>query len=188
MGDYILASYHFKTLYQTFPNHPNAEDAAFMTAFCYYLETPKYSLDQAYTYKAINEIQLFVNTHPGSQRLDECNMLMEELRTKLEEKSFGIAKGYYRTERYQSAVLAFSHTLTDFPDSEHREEAMFLRLDAAYELAMKSISSKQLQRFKEARTAYYDFIDLFPETEYKKDADKIYQKIVLELEKFNVKA
>lgn len=188
MKDYILASYHFKTLYQTFPNNKNAEDAAFMTAFCYYLETPKASLDQSYTYKAINEIQFFVNSHPSSQRIEECNMLIEELRGKLEVKSYEIAKVYYRTENYKSAVLAFDHTLSDFPDTPYREEAMFYRLDAAYQLAMKSITSLQLQRFKEARTSYYDFIDLYPDSDYTKDAEKVFDKIKIELEKFNEKA
>jgi len=187
MGDYILAAYHFKNMYQTFPRNKNAEDAAFMTAFCYYLESPKPSLDQAYTYKAINEIQLFVNTHPGSQRNEEANMLIDELRHKLEEKSFQVAKVYYRTENYQSAVLAFDHTLNDFPDTKYREEALFYRLNAAYHLAVKSISSKQLQRFKEARTTYYDLTDMYPESEYKKDADKIFKRILEELDKFNVK-
>lgn len=187
MKDYILASYHFKTLYQTFPNNEHAEDAAFMTAFCYYLETPKASLDQSYTFKAINEIQFFVNSHPTSQRIEECNMLIDEMREKLEVKSYEIAKVYYRTENYKSAVLAFDHTLSDFPDTPYREEAMFYRLDASYQLAMKSITSLQLQRFKEARTSYNDFLDLYPVSTYKRDAEKIYMKIVIELEKFNVK-
>ena len=56
---------------------------------------------------------------------------------------------------------------------------MYYRLDASYQLAMKSITSLQLQRFKEARTSYYDFLDLYPESDYTRDAEKIYQKIVI---------
>jgi outer membrane protein assembly factor BamD len=187
-GDYILAGYHFKNMYQSFPGHQEAENAAFMVAFCYYLESPKPSLDQAFTYKAMNELQLFINTHPTSQRIEECNMLFDELRAKLEKKSFEIAKVYHRTENYQAAVLAFNHTLNDYPGTVFREQAMFYKLEAAYELAKNSIDSKQIQRYKEARTAFYELMDSYPETEFKRSAERLYEKIEIEINNFNQNA
>ena len=62
LGDNILAAYHFKNFQRTFSKDPKAEEAAYMVGYCYYLESPAYSLDQTYTYKAVNEFQLFVNT------------------------------------------------------------------------------------------------------------------------------
>ena len=46
--DYILAGYHFKNFYKTFPSNYKAEEAAYLTAYCYYLEAPSHSLDQAH--------------------------------------------------------------------------------------------------------------------------------------------
>jgi len=188
MDDYILAAYHFKNMYQTFPGHVEANDAAFMVAFCYYLESPKSSLDQAYTFKAMNEFQLFINTHPGSERIEECNILMDEMRAKLEKKSFEIARVYHRTQKYQAAVIAFNHTLNDYPGTKYRELSMFYKLEAAYELAQNSIETKQLQRYKEARTAYYELIDSFPETEFKRNAERLFEMIQEEINTFNLKA
>lgn len=177
MEDYILAGYHFKTLYQTFPSHAKAEESAFLAARCYYLEAPKYSLDQSYTYKAINELQLFINTHPGSQYISECNTMIDELRMKLERKSYEIAYQYYRTERFKAAVTSFNNTLNDFPDTPFREKAMFYRLKSTYYLAERSVEDKQAERFREARTAYLDFIRAYPESEFREDADDVKEKI-----------
>lgn len=177
LEDYILAGYHFKTFYQTFPSNEKAEEAAFLAAKCYFLEAPRYSLDQSYTYKAVNELQLFINTHPNSSYMPECNAMIDELRAKLERKSYEIAYQYFHTQRYQAAVTSFNNTLNDFPDTEYREEAMYYRLEASYKLAENSILDKQVSRFREARTAYLDFIRDYPESEFRRDADKVSEKI-----------
>lgn len=177
MGDNLLAAYHFKLFYQTFPNHAFADEAAFMVGFAYYQESPTYSLDQANTYKALNEIQLYINTHPNSTHLDECNMLIDELRAKLQRKSFEIARQYWKTENYKAAVEAFSISMSNFPDTPFREESMYLKLDSSYKLAKNSIVDLQPQRFKESQTAYYDFVDRFPESSYRKSADRIYAEL-----------
>ena len=174
LQDFLLAAYHFKTFYQTFPNHAFADEAAFMVGFCYYKESPTYSLDQTNTFKAINELQLYINTHPNSAHIEECNVLIDELRSKLELKSFEIARQYWHTENFKSAVEALSGHLNDFPDTPFREEAMFLKLDASFKLAKNSIVSLQPQRLKQTSTAYYEFITAFPESDYKKQAEKIY--------------
>ncbi len=182
LQDYLLAAYHFKIFYQTFPNNPFADEAAFMVGYCYYQDSPAYSLDQANTYKAMNELQLYINTHPSSSHIEECNMLMDEMRGKLEKKSFMIAKQYWHTENYKAATESLNATLNDYPDTPYREEAMYLRLDASYKLSMNSVVSLQPQRFKETETAYFDFIEKFPDSKYKKEAEKIHEKVQVELQ------
>lgn len=171
--NYILAGYHFKNFYKTFPQNEKADEAAYLTAYCYYLEAPTHSLDQAYTYKAINEIQLYINTHPNSERIEECNAYMEELRGKLETKSYEIAKQYYKTRKYKAAMTAFTTTLSEFPDTPFREEAMYLKTKAAFKLAENSVPSLQDERFIEARTALNDFEEAFPGSEELEELRKL---------------
>lgn len=171
--NYILAGYHFKNFYKTFPQNEKADEAAFLTAYCYYLEAPAHSLDQAYTYKAINEIQLFINTHPNSERIEDCNHYMEELRGKLETKSFEIAKQYYKTRKFKAAMTAFTTTLSEYPDTPYRKEAMYLKTKAAFKLAENSVPSLQEERFTEARTALNDFEEAFPETDELQELRKL---------------
>lgn len=182
LDDYILAAYHFKNFYKTFPNSDRAAKAAYMVGYCYYLESPVYNLDQTYTFKAINELQLFVNTHPESDKLYESNELISELRKKLEKKSFERARQYFQTGHYQAAVVAFNNTLNDFPGTTFREEALYLRLTSAFELAKNSIESKKLQRFIESKTAYFEFIETYPESRKAENAVAMYVKIQDQIE------
>lgn len=171
--DYILAGYHFKNFYKTFPQNEQADEAAYLTAYCYYLEAPSHSLDQAYTYKAINELQLFINTHPGSDRIEQCNEYMEDLRGRLELKSYEIAKQYYKTRKYKAAMTAFTTTLSEYPDTPYREEAMYLKAKAAFKLAENSVVELQEERFIEANTALNDLEEIFPESEYLAELRKL---------------
>jgi outer membrane protein assembly factor BamD len=171
--DYILAGYHFKNFYKTFPQNEQADEAAYLTAYCYYLEAPTHSLDQAYTYKAINELQLFINTHPGSERIEQCNEYMEDLRGRLELKSYEIAKQYYKTRKYKAAMTAFTTTLSEYPDTPFREEAMYLKAKAAFKLAENSVEELQKERFIEANTALNDLEEIFPESEYLPELRKL---------------
>lgn len=175
--DFILAAYHFKNFAKTFPNHPKTEMAYYMVGFCHYLESPEFSLDQDYTFKAINDLQLFANLYPSSDMLLSANELIEELRGKLERKSYERALQYFNMEYYQSAVVSFNNVIDDYPDTEYREEAMFRKCIAAFRLAENSISEKQLQRYIESRTAYIEFKEYFPESDYVKTLDKVFVNI-----------
>jgi len=52
---------------------------------------------------------------------------MEDLRGRLEQKSYEIAKQYYKTRKYKAAMTAFTTTLSEYPDTPYREEAMYLK-------------------------------------------------------------
>ena len=45
---------------------------------------------------------------------------------------------------------------------------------AQYDLAGKSIRSKQLERYREANEYYLEFIDQYPDSEYLREAEKKY--------------
>lgn len=164
--EYLLASYHFKRFAQTFPNDDFAEESAYLGAHCAYLDAPSTTLDPALTYHAMDELQLFINTHPDSKFLPEANDQIEELRRRLEEKSFLIAKGYHHRNQFASAVVSFNVMLTDHPSSPRREEAMYLRVESAFNYAENSIESKQAERFRDAETYVKEYLATFPEGRY----------------------
>ena len=181
--DFMLAAYHFKNFSKTFPNSTRADECAYMAAYCYYLDSPEYSLDQASTYKAINELQLFIDQHPKSEKVRDCTELIDKCRKKLEKKSFEIAKQYRKIEDYKSCIITMDNLLNDFPDTEFREEALYLQLDSYYFLAMKSIESKKEQRLKETIAATYQFEKSFPNSSHIKEVRDVRTKTEEELEK-----
>jgi len=65
--------------------------------------------------------------------------------------------------------------MAEFPDTKYREEIMFMVLKSKYLLAVKSIQSKQTERFQDAVDEYYSFITEFPQSKNKKEADDMYQ-------------
>jgi outer membrane protein assembly factor BamD len=183
--DYLYeASYHFKKFSSTYSSSKHAEETLFMNAYCHYLLSPIPSLDPTNTFNAINELQLFANTYPQNELIDSTNILMDRLRSKLEEKSYDNAKQYYKIYDYKAAIVALNNTLIDFPDTRHREELTLLILKSNYYLAINSIKEKKLERFNNTIEAYYTFVDSFKDSKYLKEAENYYTKTTEELNKF----
>ncbi|MGB0431651.1 MAG: outer membrane protein assembly factor BamD, partial [Bacteroidia bacterium] len=126
MEQYFLASYHFKQFYDSYPYSKNSEDALFMHSKCLYTTSPKSSLDQQSSQKAINAFEKFTNTFPDSEHVAECNKIIDELRSKIELKSYQTAKIYHKIQDYKAAVWALGNFTRDNPGSKYEEEARFL--------------------------------------------------------------
>lgn len=171
--DYILSSYYFKRFAKDFPDSDKAEESQFMSAYCYFKDSPRYSLDQTATVDAMKELQLFIDLYPQSDRIEECNNLIDDLRKKLEKKAYENAMLYYKIEDYIAAVVSFETMLDHFPDTKHREEVLFHILKSRYIFAGKSIESKKKERFELTLESYDSFIKSFPEGEYLKEANNI---------------
>ena len=116
---YYTAGYQFEYFAANYPRSEKVEEAAFMGAKSYYQLSPKYSLDQVDTYKALDKLQTFINNYPNSQFMPEANQLVKELNEKLEKKAFEIAKQYNTTAEYfgdfKAAIVALDNFLLDHP-------------------------------------------------------------------------
>jgi outer membrane protein assembly factor BamD len=146
---YILSAHYFKTFADTYTSSALREDALYNHAFSNYKQSPKYKLDQSNTQKAIDAFQLFVNTYPESERVSECNTIIDVLREKMELKAFDVGKLYFEMRNYSSAIKTFDNLLKDYPGSPKEEEAMYLIVKASRELALNSIFTKQEERYNE---------------------------------------
>lgn len=176
MNDYILAAHRFETFSKTFPFSRYAEECQFMGAICHYKLSPKYSLDQSDTYSAIQEFELFLRQYPDSDYKDSCHVLLDDLRIKLDEKSFKIGEQYYHTRKYKAAISALEITLEEFPDTDHREEIYLLILKSHYHWAKNSINSKKQERYINTKKAYTKFAGSFPNSKRMKEALDILNK------------
>ncbi|MBN2729709.1 MAG: outer membrane protein assembly factor BamD [Bacteroidales bacterium] len=184
-GQYLMAAYHFRTLAKTFPNSKYTEECYFQAAYCKYAVSPDPSLDQSNTQEAINELQLFINKYPNSELVGQCNDLIDELRKKMEDKAFDIAKLYFYIEEYQAAIVAMNNVLEDFPGTEYKEEILYVIVKANYYYAVGSVFDKQPERFENTLSACKNFTRSFPESDYSKDVSNFERKAQAELEKIN---
>ena len=185
LEDYILAGYHFRSFVKNFPTSKHVEFCSYMNAYCFYLNSPEYSLEQVDTYLAIKEFQRFTNQYPKSDKIAECNEILDKLRAKLERKSYESSMLYYNMNNYKSAIAAFANHIKDFSDTKHEEELKFLTIKSYYLLAINSVESKKQERFKAAVDSYIKFIDTYPQSKYLKNAEIIYSSSLQNLEKYN---
>lgn len=187
IGDYILASHYFKSFVSAYPRSEHAEKFTFLSAYCKYLDSPPYSLDQTNTREAIREFQMFANRFPDSDRVEEVNEYIDELRLKLQKKQFEIARLYYNIGDFRAAVRAFDNLIYDFPGTIYEEKALFYIVKAYHDYASMSIAERQPERYGKTVEAYNRLIRNFPETEYMDEANTLFNNANRVLERYNSK-
>jgi len=170
--DYMNAENLFKGFVEVFPNSPRAEEMEYMRAFTYYKQSPKVELDQTNTQKTIGLMQTFINTHPGSARIKEASEIIDKCRQKLEGKEYRSAELYYNLGQYKAAAIAFTTLMNNFPDSDKSDEYKLRIIKSYYQYALMSIEEKKNERFEQVISECNDFMDRFPESKLKNEAEK----------------
>lgn len=179
--DFVMAGYYFRNIVEQYPRSKHVEEAQFMIGYCYYKDSPNPKLDQELTNKAIDAFQLFKNVFPYSDRVEEANILIDELREKIAYKAYLNARIYFDMEYYKAAIVALSNCLSDFPSSKHREEMRYMLFKAKYVLAVNSVESKKRERLNDASDEYYNFIDEFPDSKYAREVKRDFRIISSQL-------
>lgn len=170
MKDYRNAENFFKGFLEVFPNSTRAEEVDFMHAYCFYLQSPKIELDQTYTSKSIGVMQTFINTHPGSDRIKDANVIIDKCREKLEVKDYRAAELYFKIGQYRAAALAFEALLNSYPESAMADVYKYKIVKSYYRYAKLSVLDKQVERYERVVDECNDFIDRFPESKHLSDA------------------
>ncbi len=187
LKDYVTAGYYFKNFAYSYPNSEFAEEAMFMSAYCYYLMSPRWSLDQKMTNDAITQFELFLSKYPNSEKLDSVNHLIDKLRYKLQEKSYRNAKLYYDLGYYHAASISLGNSLKDYPDSPFKDDILYYTALSRYDYANKSIAQKQEQRYMDALDAILTYNDEMPNGKYLDKINALEKKINAKLDKIRGK-
>ncbi|MEO8588091.1 MAG: outer membrane protein assembly factor BamD [Flavobacteriales bacterium] len=177
MKDYTMAGYYLANFTHTFPSSQYTEECAFLSALCFYKNSPSYELDQTDTRNAIDQLQLFMVRYPETTLKDSCNALIDGLRSKLEVKGYHAADQYFRMRNYQAASVAFKDFVRVWPNSKYREDAMLTILRSDTELAMNSIEVRKVERLREAIRSYRNFADAYPQSAMMDDAEKLNKQL-----------
>lgn len=184
LEDYFDAGYQFERFTKSYGQSDKAEDAAFKSAKSYYYISPRYSLDQTETHKALAKLQTYITQYPGGKHVGEANQIVAELRHKLEKKQFKIAKLYYRQEDYKSAIASMDNFIDENPGSSYREQAYFFKMEAAYELAINSYRNVMKDRLKSTEEYSKDYEKYYPKGEFYEKANTISEDVKNRLETF----
>ena len=171
-GDYMNAENLFKSFLEIFPNSQQTEEVDYMRAYSFYKQSPKAELDQTNTQKAIGMMQTFINTHPGSARIKEANEIIDKSRAKLEYKDYKSALLYYDLGQFRAAGVSFTTLLNTYPESDKADEYKLMIIKSYFRFAELSVEEKQAERFDQVINECNEFIDRFPESKLRKEADE----------------
>ena len=178
--DYATSGVYFKSYYTRYPKGKYAEAARFFSGYGYYLDSPEPQLDQTGTIKAIEELQAFLDYFPRSEKVSIAQNAIFELQDKLTLKQLQNAQLYYNLgnymgNNYESAVIVARNAVKDYPYSKYKEDLELLILKSRYQEAANSIEERKADRFRDVVDEYYSFINNYPDSRNREEADNIYK-------------
>ena len=177
--DYISSGSTFRTYYQRYPKGKFVEPARFYCGYGYYLDSPDPQLDQSTTVQGIQELQAFLDLFPRSDKVPQAQAAIFELQDKLTLKQLQNAMLYYNLgtymgNNYQSCIIVAQNAVRDYPYSKYKEELELLILKARFQEAQLSIDERKEERFREVIDEYYSFINNYPDSPHREEADNIF--------------
>jgi outer membrane protein assembly factor BamD len=173
MSDFMNAENLFKSYLEIFPNSAKAEEIDYMRAYSFYKQSPKAELDQTNTLRAMGMMQTFINTHPGSTRNKEANEIIDICRAKLELKDQKSAQLYFDLAQFRAAGVAFTALLNNYPDSDRADVYKLMIIKSYFRYAEMSVEEKKVERFEQVVSECYEFVDRFPDSKYRKEAEDL---------------
>lgn len=176
-GDFITSNEELNDFRRRFSRSPFLEESEYLIALGYYYSSPNAELDQTPSQMAIMSFHEYLARYPNSIKREECLDYIAELQKKLYDKSLLNAKVYYNIGYYKSAIHTLKLALTEYPETIHREEILYLITKASYLLADNSIDKLQRGRYLDMIDAYYNLISEYPETKYQKEVGKMYEDV-----------
>lgn len=160
--DYYSAGYQFENFVRWFPYSQKTEEALFLSAYCKYMESPDYYLDQTLTVESMKAFQDYINRYPQAERVNEANKYLDELRMKLIKKDYTNAYNYYKVGQYQAASVALKDFINKYSDqTQYRQDAMYYIVLADYYYAFGSVEEKQAERWNTTILDYERYQALF---------------------------
>lgn len=178
--EYPDAAAYFKAYYQRYPKGKFAELARYYAGYAYYLDSPEPQLDQSGTIKAIEELQGFLDYFPRSDKVTLAQNAIFEMQDKLTLKELQNAQLYYNLgnfmgNNYQSAIIVSQNALKEYPFSKYREDFELLILKSKYQEAKQSVSERMSERYGDVVDEYYSFINNYPDSKHRKEAETIFR-------------
>ena len=124
-------------------------------------------------------MQRFTEYHPNSTITEASQVILFVFQDKLGKKDFYAAKLYYDLgnylgNNYESCVITAQNALKDYPYTHLREDLSILILRAKYEMAVNSVETRKMERFRDTVDEYYAFKNEFPDSTFIKEATMIF--------------
>lgn len=167
---FLLAAYEFSKLIRDIPASQFVPSAQYMLAESYYQLSPPYQLDQAYTKKAIDEFQAFIDYFPVDAKVEEAETKIAELNDKLAQKEFRSGVIYEKMEYYNAAIDYYNMVVNTYHDTKYAPMALYNKI--------------QIELMKERKgdvlNDITDFLSKYPENENAEELITLQESLLAE--------
>lgn len=165
---FLLAAYEFSKLIKDYPTSQYLADSQFMLAESYYQLSPPYQLDQAYSKKAIEEFQAFIDVFPTNPKSEEAAKKINEMNNKLAEKLFSSAVIYEKMEYYLAAISYYGKVFEIYHDTKFGPVALYKKIN------LELMKNKITDVLKDSS----DFLRRYADNEYAAEIKKIQDSVL----------
>ena len=149
MDEFLISAVEFRKLITDRSQSPLVVDAQYMLAESYYKMSPRPSLDQEYTLKALKEYQIFLEDYPFDKKKEEAEKKIFELRNKLAKKSLQNAELYRKMGNLKSSLIYYDIVLESYYDSDWADDALYGKAVVYINMEELLKAKEELQLFKE---------------------------------------
>lgn len=156
MKEYILAADEYNRLVRLYPKSEWLDDAMFKIGMCDYKLSPKPSLDQKYTFQAVQHFQEFLEEYPDSEFVPEAERLLKICRGKLAEKEYKAGELYRKLGDYYAAVVYFDSVLESYYDSKFVADAQYWKAECLY----------KMKKNQESLNAFVELVSKYPKSKF----------------------
>jgi outer membrane protein assembly factor BamD len=161
LKEYIEAIAEYEKLIKSMPRSAYVDDSQYKIGLCYIKLSPGYALDQEYTYKAIDQLQKFLEEYPDSELKAEGEKRLAECREKLARKEYKTGELYTKMGYYKAAIISFDVVLEEYYDTSFADDALY----------MKAVSHLKLGEIEPADLAFRSLVVKYPDSPYRSKAE-----------------
>jgi outer membrane protein assembly factor BamD len=165
--EYMLAAFEYTVVKRNYPASPRVPDALYKLALAYYKLSPKSSLDQQYTKRALDEFQSFVEYYPSHAMAVDADARIKELNTRMAKKQYETARLYAIMEYYRAALFYYDDVIEKYHDTEYAPLAYIDKVDLLV----------SRDRYKDASVEVNRFLERYPNSVFRSRMEKFKTEI-----------
>lgn len=132
--EFFTAAFQYSRVLTDFPGSTYYRQALFMTGECYYLVSPQFERDQGRTQRAITQFNAYIQYFPSDSMATIARSRISDLRGRLAERDFTIAKDYESRNQLRAADLYYQRVIDKYPESPFSKQALEAQLEVRRKL------------------------------------------------------
>jgi lipopolysaccharide transport protein LptA len=123
--EYILASGIYEDFLSAHPQDENIPYVLIRLGECYENLSLTFDRDQAYTLKAIERFTYLKNRFPASSYAKIVDIKIKKMVQKLADREIYVGEFYYKTFKYNAAIIRLEYFLKRYPDVSGTDKALY---------------------------------------------------------------